>query len=474
MTTTAARRSRRGVLAGMIGAPVAGAAGGNASARKREKPSKPAPGSTKPNIVIIQLDDMRAADWPTLRRTRRMLKGAAWFPNYVIGFPYCSPSRASLLTGKFAHNHMVVSMVQSACFEAWRQGKYDRIALGRVLQQAGYLTAAIGKYMNGYVVEEPPCEGWDRWVVTEAQAHFGQRVSVDGVVVKTPKETFTLGLLEDYAKAFITSVPATEPLFLYFNPLEPHNPDTPDKRYRDRFPGAVLPAEPWFNESDVSDKPAFVSQIPPLTGTEIAKFAASNRARLQMLLSVDDAVSGLLRDLKAAGRLDNTNVFVVSDNGFMLGEHRLRAKHAPYTPSSVVPMLAWGPGFNPGTDRRLVSNVDIAPTCAELAGVEMPEADGFSLLGNRARDFVPMMRHAASSVTGAGRGLRSRELLYFELDTGEREYYDLPNDPFELNNLLPPGYTGDVWPAGLPGSLALHAQTAALGRCVGKQCSRRA
>ncbi len=465
------RRSRRAVLAGLIGAPVT-AVGEGAAARKGSRTRKPAPGPTKPNIVIIQLDDMRTADWRVMRRTRKMLKGATWFPNYTIGFPYCAASRASLLTGAYAHNHGVVMPGNLECWAAWTDQAFDKVAIGSVLRREGYQTASIGKYLNGYQVAYPAPDGWSRWVAVEKGAHVAPVMRVDGEVVTTDRKVYGLRVFGDYASEFIASTPVEDPLLLLFSPVEPHLPDDPERKYRGRYDTVPLERPASFNEADVSDKPAYIASTPQLTVPQIAALERSNRARMEMMLSVDEIVSGLLRDLKRAGRWDNTCVFVVSDNGYMLGEHRLTGKHAPYTPSAVVPMLAWGPGFTAGTDMRLVSNVDIAPTCAELAGTEMPRADGFSLLGTRWRQYVPMYRYPDPDLGGGGRGVRSRDLLYFELETHQREYYDLRIDPFELQNLLYPGQVGEVYPSGLPGSAYLRSLTAMFGSCVGKRCSQ--
>lgn len=460
------RFSRRGVLAGMGGLAAApGAVPGAA---------KP-PGGQRPNIIIIQMDDMRSADWPLLRRTRKVLRGARWFPSYVVGYSYCAPSRASLLTGQYAHNHGVVAADQPTVYAQWRGPNHDRGAIGAVLRAAGYRTAAIGKYMNGYSVKDGPLPGWNRWAVVDSHEHFGPRIAVDGDVVETPREVFGLEALAGYVSEFVSSVPADAPFFLLFSPVEPHGPIRTERSTRRLFKRVMLPRTPAFNEADVSDKPDYISSRPLLDQATTLHLEEWNRGRMRMMDSADRIIARMLGEMQAAGRLDNAVVFVLSDNGYLLGEHRLSAKHAPYTPSVVIPMLAWGRGFHAGRDLRLVSNVDIAPTCAELAGTRMPAADGVSLLGPRRRDFVPMMRDGHAGLPGepgAGHGIRSRDLFYYELLTGERELYDLRADPMELDNLLPPGFTGEAYPPGLPSSLALRDLAAAIGSCRGESCTR--
>ncbi len=474
MANSRLRVTRRGMLGGAASIAGAGvgaiARAGGKGGKKRKDEEKGT--STPPSFLLIQLDDMRTADWAVLRRTRKALSGAAWFPNYVVGYPYCAASRASLLTGQYAHNHGIVSPDERACFGRWQDEQFDRIALGSVLQGAGYRTMMNGKFINGYEEDSRIPAGWNRWAGLAGGGHLGQNIVLDGKVVPTEKESFTTNVLGDYASEFIFQTPLTKPIFVMFNPNEPHGPIKPENRYRNRFSSVTLPRTGAFNEADVSDKPAYVSSMPLLDAEAIAAAEEWNRGRMRMLLSVDAVISRLIGDLKKSGRLDNTSIFIVSDNGYMLGEHRLSEKHAPYTPSAVIPMLAWGPGFKAGTDTRLISNVDIAPTCAELAGTVMPDADGISLIGRRERAYVPMYRFPSVEEGCGGRGLRSRDLLYFELETREREFYDLRNDPMELVNLLPPGGPENVFPAGLPGSKGLHALTEAYGACRGQTCSQ--
>ncbi|MFM9105187.1 MAG: sulfatase-like hydrolase/transferase [Chloroflexota bacterium] len=260
-------------------------------------------------------------------------------------------------------------------------------------------------------------------------------------------------------------------MFLYFAPNAPHGPATPARRHRAEFSGKMVRRDLAFNEFDVSDKPSPMQAVPPLTATEIAALDREERDRLRVLLAADEAIDDILRALERAGRLDNCAVFVLSDNGYQLGQHRLASqKGAPYDDSVRVPMLAWGAGFRERRDDRLVANVDIAPTVAGLAGVKFRKADGIDLLGGESRDFVPLQMPGNQQIP-PGTGLRSPELVYMEYDTGEREFYDRRVDPLELANLLPPGssFAGPS-PEGLPPVAYLNARTRELTRCVRRRC----
>ncbi|MGI9254171.1 MAG: sulfatase family protein, partial [Thermomicrobiales bacterium] len=433
--------NRRAVVAGMAGAVTAGVAGEKVSAAKT-RPDRTRP-ETRPNIVLINMDDFRRTDWPVMTRTLAALNGARVFPNFILDAPLCGPSRATLLTGKYVHNHGVLWNVgaqpEIAAYLAYMSNRLDRISLVRALQRVGYLTGLFGKFMNLYDGTQRRPEGWNRWVVVTERGHTGVPLNIDGVTTPYPKNAYATDVLRDFATGFIDACPVDEPLFLYLAPTSPHGPIEVARQYRTRFEGAQVERDAAFNEADVSDKPTHVANTPPLEPAMIAHLDDCQRGRLAMLLSVDEAIETIVAKLRAAGRLDNTYIFITSDNGLLLGQHRLYGKAVPYDMCARVPMLAWGHGFIKGEDRRLVSNVDLAPTIAQIAGATLRKADGMSLLSKARRDYVLLELMTEPLLDGNGFGLRSERLMYFEYANGERELYDLKYDPLELDNLLPPG-----------------------------------
>lgn len=462
--------NRRAVLTG-----AAGLAATAAAPVTRIGEAKRAPAGSQPNIVLINMDDFRQTDWPYMPRTLKALAGARMFSNYIIDAPLCGPSRASLLTGRYVHNTGVFwnegAPDEIAGYSAYMDRHLDRVSLGRVLQRAGYWTGMIGKFMNVYDGTQAQPAGWDRWVaVTRSRGHLGVPLNIDGVLTDYPEDAYATDVLRDFCLDFINTAPEADPLFLYFASTAPHGPVEVRRQDRKAYPGAIVERTEAFDEQDVSDKPTHVSTVEPLAADMIKHIDDSQRGRLQMLIALDEAIEIILNRLRGLGRLDNAYVFITSDNGLMLGQHRLIGKAVPYDMVSRVPMLAWGHGFVEGTDTRLVSTVDIAPTIAQIAGARLKKPDGLSLLTKARRDYVPLQLISEPLLPGNGYGLRSERLMYFEYVSGQRELYDYKYDPLELTNLLPPGQPPVVTGAVLPTPEFLSARLAELRHCRGARC----
>jgi arylsulfatase A-like enzyme len=258
----------------------------------------------------------------------------------------------------------------------------------------------------------------------------------------------------------IRNAPKTTPFFLYAALVAPHaggpaEPDDPPgiatptvaDRYRDRFAG-LKDADPSFNEADVSDKPI---KPPPLSPAEIAGLTEANAQRREAELSVQDAVTGIMDTLRATGELDNTYVIFTSDNGYILGEHRLRGgKVAPYQVADHVPFMVRGPGIAPGSlIKNVTAQVDVAPTVLAMAGASSSRPgriDGVDLLPTLRDPSAPLRRRAVvleATDTKAGtnpppwlyHGVVAGRWKYIERRSGHKELYDLRGDPYELRNV---------------------------------------
>jgi arylsulfatase A-like enzyme len=247
----------------------------------------------------------------------------------------------------------------------------------------------------------------------------------------------------------------------------PHAPATPAPRHEGALANVSLPEPPSFDEADVSDKPDWIADNPPLERRWHASMEDLYQKRLQSMLAVDEMIGELVQTLRESGELDETYIFFTSDNGFHLGTHRLSTgKWTPYEEDIKVPLIVRGPGVPAGKNlEHLVLNNDLAPTFAELGGAEVPtHVDGRSL-GPLLGDDPPspeewrsaFLVEAASEVGGDEYGspelplsgdplpegrwgrpgleaLRTEDALYVEYGTGERELYDLEADPYQLDN----------------------------------------
>jgi arylsulfatase A-like enzyme len=254
----------------------------------------------------------------------------------------------------------------------------------------------------------------------------------------------------------IAAAPADRPLLMHVGFDPPHVPAIPAPPYAGRFAGAAIDrTDPSFDEADVSDKPRYVSGLRRLSGGQIAWLDNLHQRRLETLLGVDDEIAAIFRALEARGRIANTYVFLLTDNGYLMGHHRLYGKMAPYDGAVRFPLFAFGPAFAAGAvDRRLVGNIDLAPTIVDLAGAEAPPMDGRSLLSDHARDAIAieLLGRDLRTMNWPGdranvprySALRTAEHLYVEYQGGGRELYDHSRDPHEVQNLLAEAVTPDA------------------------------
>ena len=436
----------------------------------------------QPNIVMIVADDMAASDWRALRSSRRALKDAAFYPNFFYNTPLCDPARASFLTGQYAHNHGVAwngREGHDSSYSIYKRKGLAQKSVPWILQQAGYRTGMFGKFLNSAetVGDRPP--GWNRWVSTTETKYTDFSLDINGIVTPFTDGEYVTDTLSEYACQFVRESPAEQPIFVLFGANAPHNAYALNypieaARHRSEFSTAMVPRTPAYNEGDVSDKAERTRMLPVLTPEQCAAGDLLEKRRLRTMLALDEAVKSILGALRASGRLDNTYVFIASDNGFQMGQHRLmNTKAVPYVESMRVPMLAWGPAFRKGVSSRLVSNIDLAPTIAGLAGCRLPDADGISLLESTQRTVVLGQITPPGDLRGACWGLQDSRMSYFEYGSGDRECFDLRSDPGQVRNLLPPVGASSPpppLPHDLPTPAQLSARLAVLKTCRQGSC----
>ena len=312
----------------------------------------------------------------------------------------------------------------------------DTETLATLLQKAGYETALIGKYMNGYTPMAPYVPpGWTKFVVQTGQnAVLGSSGSTSSTGVIKTQTQYRTDFERDQSLQFLDEY-GNSPFLLFLSTNAPHYPATPALGDEDLFPDYA-----WrggaYGEDDLSDKPNITRQkarqFEGLVGVWLDEF---QRNQLRSLQAVDRAVGAIVDKIDAMGKLDQTVFIFTSDNGFMWGEHRQFGKGQPFEESIRVPFVIRMPGIAPRTDARLVvANLDIGTTIFDLAGVQK-ETDGESLVpilenpGALWRDeFLIEMFQADNNFFA---GLRGEKWKYLERPSGEKELYDLVNDPYE-------------------------------------------
>lgn len=451
---------------------------------------------SRPNLLMITLDDATRADLRVMPHVRRLLtEQGTTFTNSYAPSPMCVPARASLITGQYAHNHGALTINgEGGGYNAFD----DAGTLPVWLREAGYDTLFVGKYLNGYgkgggKPEVPP--GWTDWRATEDPStyNFVRPTIVENGTSRTYNRYSTYVLRDLSLDMLAAPARKKRPWYLWVNYVAPHrggpnepddpavtDPDdknplgttTPAPRDRNRFRARELPRKPSMFEADVSDKaiiPAVRTRWPPHRRRELREVY---QQRLESLLSVDRAVGATFRTLRRTGQLQNTVVVLTSDNGYVTGEHNLEGKLWYFNEIVGVPMTARGPGFP--RDRRVaapVSNADWAPTFAALAGAQPSrKVDGVDIMpwlrSPARRRVVPI---EAYPVSGGRRPLYTGVVvgpwIYVRGQNGRTEVYYRRADPFQNNNVRrDPRYAAQV--------RRLARLTDRYASCAGASCPR--
>jgi N-acetylglucosamine-6-sulfatase len=421
--------------------------------------------SFQPNIIFVLTDDHRYdamgfLGHPFLETPNmdRMAGEGIYFKHAMVTTSLCSPSRASILTGMYAHNHGVVN-------------NYNPVDPGlkffpEFLQEAGYKTAFVGKWHMGGEVDDPQ-RGFDYWLSFKGQGtywadgHGTSRVvpqtSMDGYNIngkRVPQKGYITDELTDYALKWLDNYAEEKPFFLYVSHKAVHSDFVAADRHIDRYKNEQLKYPETFGAE--KDKPMWLinqrnSRHGMDFGYNLPDFDLNKyyRRYCETLLSVDENLGRIMQWLEESKHRDNTLIVYMGDNGFQFGEQGLIDKRTAYDASIRVPLLMWWPGKikEPKTIDEQVANIDIAPTFLEIAGMVVPES---------------MDGHSFKSLIEAGEIHWREELLYeyywernypytptihalisdrykfiryqgiWDLD----EFYDLQSDPMETTNLI--------------------------------------
>jgi len=437
----------------------------------------------RPNIVLVVTDDLDVPSAAVLPQLDGLLaRSGVAFTRAFTSATVCAPSRASILTGLYPHNHgLLLNPAPDGGFPAFRPREGSTLATW--LQAAGYRTALVGKYLNSYATGAsddyiPP--GWNEWFgrlsAYETRRYVDWWVNDNGQVYHygTAAEDYSTDVeakrAVDFARRAATS---GQPFFLYVAPEAPHVPSLYAERHGAEFRYELAPRVPSFNEGDVRDKPAFVRNTSLLTDKQIDALDHLQRFRLRCMRAVEDLLGELLQALSESGQIDRTWVFFTSDNGLLMGQHRFYARKGTFYEEVVrVPLLVRGPGAAAGQSRaELVTLVDLAPTILELAGATTPDVlEGRSLVpllrGQVApsdwRREVLLEHYTYDQAPNLGAALRTDRWSYVEHSSNEYEMYDLVADPYQLQSLHRTADPGVMGP--------LAARLRELTTCRGVSC----
>ncbi|MFD1722690.1 sulfatase [Amnibacterium endophyticum] len=451
-------------------------------------------GAEHPNFVFVLADDYAMNLVKHMPQLQKMQVDGRTMNKHFVVNSLCCPSRSSIFTGRYPHSTGVFTNAGTdggiSGFHHYGDQKH---CFAVAMQKAGYRTAFMGKYLNGYIPQTmKPEPGWDEWVTGGGggYAELGYTLNENGVprhYGHRPQD-YMVDVLSRKAAGFIRdTAPTGQPFMLEVATYAPHDPYVPPKRYVGTMAHVPYPRTPAWNAT-VQDAPKWLRGHYPLTSREKAEIRRDWERRLEADLAIDDLIGNLRKQVAASGIERDTYVVFTSDNGLHMGEYRLTpGKETAFDTDVQVPLVVTGPRVPAGTSTDLMSSsIDIAPTFLDLSGVGTdPKADGVSAaplwLGQQPKHWqqaVLLEHHHRQGVPGDPdlqnkRGadppgyaaVRTKDSLYVRYADGEQEYYDLRHDPYELHDRVK---------AGVPSNLvrALHRLTTCSGRAQCQAAAR--
>ncbi len=427
-----------------------------ASARSTQSLRLPhLPGVKPRNVIFILVDDHRYDAMGFLQgqaflstpHLDAMGRSGVHLPNAFVTTALCSPSRASILTGLYAHQHRVVDNNNPVSPEL--------IFFPQYLQQAGYQTAFIGNWHMGGEADDPQ-RGFDHWVSFKGQGTYlpsNNGLNVNGQ--RVPQKGYITDELTDYALDWLRQRKADKPFMLYLSHKAVHAEFIPAERHKGRYAGRQFVEPKTINPANHRGAPLWVRNqrnswhgvdFPYHSDLDIAEYY---KRYAETLLAVDDSVGRVMDWLKQRGLSESTLVIYMGDNGFAFGEHGLIDKRTAYEESMRVPLLAHCPELFKGGGKinEVVANIDIAPTILEAAGLQAPKAmAGRSFLAlvkgapvnwreTLLYEYYWERNHPHPPTLHALRGDQYKYIRYHGIWDVD-ELYDLRADPLETSNLI--------------------------------------
>jgi arylsulfatase A-like enzyme len=431
------------------------------------QPPLAAASTTPPNVLVIVTDDQRIHTMHQMPRASDLfVDGGTSFPHAFVTTPLCCPSRASIFSGEYAHNHGVtVNPIHPPILD------HD-LTIQHALLDDGYETAIVGKFLNSWDLSQAP-PFFDHFAIQVGYGYRDPLLNIDGT--EQHVTGFDTDILSDLSVGMLDHFESedAEPWFLYVAPIAPHKPYGTAYRYL-RAPVGSWKGDPAVAEKDRTDKPPIVQA----QSSTLVHDRATRKAQLRSGMAVDDLVAAVFAELGRLGE-QNTIALYLSDNGFLWGEHGVdEAKRLPYLQSVQVPFFLRWPGHVAAgaIDNRIVANVDLVPTILQAVGLpaDTLPVDGISLLSSVRRRALLLEYRRSPDASGwpSWNALVTKRWEYVEWLRDDlstltfREYYDLVADPWQLDNVLRDGVAGNQ-PPDVP---TIQAELAAVRDCAGADC----